>query len=241
MRVLNVVATLAWRNLWRNHRRTLIMISATVVAVWAMIFMTALMRGMVNEMIRDGVESLPGHVQVHHPQFRDDPSIGNPVPMSDDAIIDALSGGDFPAWSSRIRVPAVITSERETRGVTLYGVDPVRDRDITFVADSIVAGRYLESSDDTGLVVGQRLLERLDTRLGKRVVIMSQDPDNEIADRGFRIVGVFTAKLEAQEESMVFAGKETIGALLGVDRQITEVAILGDDYRDVGGQRGSVG
>ena len=130
-------------------------------------------------------------------------------------------------------MPAVVTSERSTRGVTLFGVDPVLDRDITFVAGSIVDGRYLESADDRGIVVGRKLLERLETDLGKRVVLMSQDPDNEIADRGFRIVGVFSAKLEMQEESLVFAAKDTVRAMLGIGDYVTEIAVQGSDYRNV--------
>ena len=74
-----VVLRLAWRNLWRNHRRTLIMLAAIVVGTWAMIFMTALMRGMVDDMVKDGISVLPGHVQIHHPAFRDDPTISNVI------------------------------------------------------------------------------------------------------------------------------------------------------------------
>jgi ABC-type lipoprotein release transport system permease subunit len=66
---LKIIFRLAWRNLWRNHRRTLIMLAAIVIGVWAMIFMTALMRGMVDDMVKDGVSVLPGHVQIHHPAF----------------------------------------------------------------------------------------------------------------------------------------------------------------------------
>ena len=144
MRLLRIITTLAWRNLWRNHRRTLIMIAAVSVGVWAMIFMTALMRGMVNDMIRDGVESLPGHVQVHHLEFRDDPSINNLISLTDSELAKRLDAVSVTDWSSRINVPAVVTSERETRGVTLYGIDPVLDRNITFVARSIVSGRFLD-------------------------------------------------------------------------------------------------
>lgn len=233
LRMLRIVVTLAWRNLWRNHRRTLIMIAATTVAVWAMIFMTALMRGMVNDMIRDGIENLPGHVQVHNADFRDDPSIGNVIAVTDSRITSLFAPAGFAAWSSRIKVPAVITSERATRGVTLFGIDPELDRNITFVADNIAAGRYLENSADKGLILGRKMLDRLETDLGKRVVLMSQDPDNEIADRGFRIVGVFDAKLEIQEETMVFAGKQTVRDMLGIGDYVTEIAVLGDDYRDV--------
>ena len=71
----NSLASLAWRNLWRNRRRTGIMLGAISVGVWAMIFMTALMRGMVDQMVEDGIDALPGHVQVHQPAYRDDPNI----------------------------------------------------------------------------------------------------------------------------------------------------------------------
>ena len=69
-----VLFTLAWRNLWRNHRRTLIMLVAIVIGVWAMILFSALMGGMLDEMVRGGLRALPGEAQIHHPRYRDDPS-----------------------------------------------------------------------------------------------------------------------------------------------------------------------
>jgi ABC-type lipoprotein release transport system permease subunit len=235
-----ITARLAWRNLWRNHRRTLIMLAAIVVGVWAMIFMTALIRGMVDDMVRDGVRVLPGHVQIHHPDFRDDPSITNVIDPPGDALGRVLQGDDVVAWATRIRVPAVISSERDTRGVTLLGIDPDRERDISFIADDLAEGRFLESRDDKGLVVGRKLIERLETDLGKRVVVMTQNPQNEIADRGFRIVGVFESNMKAQEEGLVFAAEGTLQRLLGVGEQVSEIAILGMNYRDVDGLYGSV-
>ena len=81
MHMFAILLRLAWRNLWRNHRRTSIMLMAIVLGAWAMIFMTALMRGMVTDVVEDGISALPGHVQVHHPDFRDDPSIANLIPV----------------------------------------------------------------------------------------------------------------------------------------------------------------
>ena len=109
MHMLAVLSRLAWRNLWRNHRRTLIMLLAITLGTWAMIFMTALMRGMVSDMIEDGVRNLPGHVQVHDPRFRDDPSVNNLIRLPDSEIEDRLSDAGLVAWSSRINVPAVIS------------------------------------------------------------------------------------------------------------------------------------
>ncbi len=233
MHQLQILAMLAWRNLWRNHRRTVIMISAVTIGVWAMIFMTALMRGMVNDMLRDGIQVLPGHVQIHHQEFRDDPSINNLVPETEAELQKTFGQEDFVAWASRVKVPAVITSERESRGITLLGIDPAAEVEISFVNGDIVEGRYLEDSADSGVIIGQKLVEKLDTRLGKRVVLMSQDPDNEIADRGFRIVGIFDSDPDIHEETYLFAGKKTIQKMLGIEDRVTEVVFVGDDVRNV--------
>jgi ABC-type lipoprotein release transport system permease subunit len=74
-------------------------------------------------------------------------------------------------------------------------------------------------------------MDRLETRLGKRVVVMSQDPENTIADRGFRVVGVYQADLESREESFVYTGRDVIQTMLGMGSKVSEIAILGHDYR----------
>lgn len=233
MNDLTIIATLAWRNLWRNHRRTLVMLSAISIAAWAMIFMTSLIRGMVNEMLRDGIRSLPGHVQVHHSDFRDDPSVGNLVGMTSADIGTALADAGIERYSARVRVPAVISSERESRGVLLLGVDPEREVAIDSIGSSVAEGRTLESIDDNGVIIGRKLAKKLDTDIGKRIVLMSQDPDNEVADRGFRVVGLYEASLAAQEEAFVFAGRATIQRMLRIDDSVSEVAVVGEDYRVV--------
>ena len=231
--IVGVSAQLAWRNLWRNHRRTIIMLGAISIGAWAMIFLTALTQGMVTDMVKDGLSVLPGHVQVHHPDFRDDPTIVNTIPVADSDLEAELAKGNFTAWSTRVRVPAVVMSERETRGVTLLGVDPEQERAFTFVDLETIDGRFLEAPDDRGLILGRKLVETLETDLGKRVVIMSQDPDNEVADRGFRIVGVFRAELPGHEETYALIGKQTAQELLNIGDRVTEVAVFGDDFRDV--------
>ena len=233
MQGLGIIFTLAWRNLWRNHRRTIIMLAAISIGAWAMIFMTSLMRGMVNDMLRDGISALPGHVQVHHPDYRHDPSVNNLVARTSSEISASLAAAGIDRFAARVRVPAIISSERESRGVTLLGVEPAEERSIAAVGTAIAEGRALESAADSGIVIGRELADKLETEVGKRVVIMSQDPDNDVADRGYRVVGLFEANLAAQEEMFVFAGRATVQKMLRIDDRVSEVAILGDDYRVV--------
>jgi len=225
--------TLSWRNLWRNHRRTLIMLAAISVGVWAMIFMTALMRGMVDDMLHQGIRVLPGHIQIHHPDFRDDPSVVNSIASPDGELLRALNDPGTRQWTGRVRVPAIISSERENRGINLLGVEPRAESLITGIGEQIIEGRFLDTVDDRGIVIGAKLAQRLETRLGKRVVIMSQDPENNIADRGFRIVGIYKAKLPGLEEINVYAARGTLQKLLKLDDRISEIVIIDEDFRDV--------
>ena len=170
---LVVMGTLAWRNLWRNYRRTAIMLLAIAIGVWAMIFMSALMRGMTDDMLRNGLNRLPGEVQIHHASYRDDPSVVNSMWPPEGALADELARPPVVAWAARVRVPAVVASERDSRGVTLVGVDPASEAAVGSMPGDIVEGRFLEDENDRGLVIGGKMARRLETGLGKRVVPVS--------------------------------------------------------------------
>ena len=230
---LGTLFTLSWRNLWRNRRRTVIMLGAISIGVWAMIFMTALMRGMVDDMLEQGIRNLPGHIQIQHPEFLDDPNIVNSIDEPDGALLEMLNRNGSQRWATRIRVPAVIASERENRGVTLIGVEPGSEQTISGLPEKIVEGRFLESDGDRGIVIGARLAERLETRLGKRVVVMSQDPDNNVSERGFRVVGIYRAELAALEEFNVYATRSTLQQLLNIEGKVSQIIVVDDDYREI--------
>ena len=209
------------------------MLGAIGVGVWAMIFMTALTRGMVDQMIIDSIGVMPGHVQMHNPDFADDPSVSNRIAYTNAELTAKFEDASFEAWASRVKVPAIITSERDSRGITLLGVDPAAERSISFFDYDGVEGRFLLDADDKGIVIGKRMAEKLETDIGKRVVIMSQDPDNEIADRGFRIIGLYAANTRAVEEAYAYVGRTTAQTMLHIGDSTTEVVFLGDDYRNV--------
>ena len=230
---LRTLLTLSWRNLWRNNRRTGIMLGAIAIGVWAMIFMTALMRGMVDDMLNQGIRNLPGHIQVQDPAYLDDPNVVNTIAAPGAELRSQLDQLGAAAWATRIKVPAVIASERETRGINLIGIEPAVEASISGLPTLLASGRFLESDQDPGIIVGARLAERLETRLGKRVVIMSQDPDNNIRERGFRIVGIYRARLPALEEFNVYAARETLQKLLRIEGRVSQLILVGDDYRDI--------
>jgi len=117
--------------------------------------------------------------------------------------------------------------------VTLLGVDPVTERALGSAPDEIIQGRFLEGVDDKGVVIGASLARRLETQLGKRIVIMSQDPKNNVADRGARIVGIYKARMPSTEDIFVYGGRSVIQKMLKIEGEVSEIAVTADDYRAV--------
>ena len=223
---------LGWRNIWRNPRRTVVILTAVVIGVWCMITLGALMRGMIDQMVRNGIATLTGHIQVHSRGYRNDPVIENSI--IDPQVVGHALRGLLPAgarWSSRVRVNAVASNARHSDGVVLVGIEPAPEAGVSFVGDAITQGRYLKHEDRNGVIIGNALADEFETRLGRKLVIMSQGEDREIASRAFRIIGVFKAELEATEKQFAFI---TIGAaqeMLNLKKGISEVSILLPDHQ----------
>lgn len=223
---MSLLALLAWRNLWRHPGRTGAILFALALGVWSMVGIAGLTRGMLEQQLERAIANLTGHAQIHAPGYRDDPVVAHSMPAPGAELRAALNGPGVAAWAARVRVPAVIASERESAAVTLVGVDPGRERGLSFIADAVAEGRYLETPDDAGLLIGRELAQRLETRLGWRVVLMTQGADDELAERGFRVVGIFETEPEAMEAGYVFTGRAVAQDMLGLGSAISEIALV---------------
>ena len=218
---------LAWRNIWRNTRRTVIILTAVVIGVWSMVMLGSLMRGIAVGMIHNGISTLTGHIQIHHRGYRNDPAIENSI--SDPSIVKKALSEILPtdaAWTARVRVNAVASNARHSNGVTLVGIDPSAEAKVSFIGTAITQGRYLKEDDRNGIVIGEALMKKFDAKLGRKLVLMSQDTRGEIGSRSFRIQGIFKAEMEATEQQFVFVTKTASRKLLRLGEAISEISIL---------------
>jgi len=218
---------LAWRNIWRNPRRTTVILAAVIIGVWSMIFLGALMRGIAVGMVKNGIATLTGHIQIHHKGYRDDPAIENSI-TNRQVVEKALSQNLPPRaqWTRRVRVNAIANNARHSSGVTMVGIDPRAEAKVSFIGSAISRGRYLAQDDSNGILVGKALLEKFETKIGRKLVLMSQDKEQEIASRAFRIVGVFRAEMESTEKQFVFVTRSAAQKMLKLGNGISEIAIL---------------
>ena len=222
---VKLLLRLSWRNVWRHRRRNAILVSAIAVAVAGVMLLNTMIRGMQQDMMNTAIENLTGHLKVLRPDYLNDPGIerGFEVP---DAWQDLLPAS-VQGWASRIRVPAVVTSERETRGIQLLGVDPAQES-ISFLGDARVDGERLSGPQDSRILVGRLLAETLVTTPGRRLVLVTQGADGRTREAGFRIAGVYRAEIAGLERAFVFTGIDALQRLLGTNA-ITEISVRLDD------------
>ena len=196
---------LAWRNIWRNPRRTVIILTAIVIGVTSMILLAALMRGMMDGMVHNAINDLTGHVRIEHENFRIDPSVENHIPEPHTVVssLEGLLPGGARAVK-RLRVVAVVNTARETAGITLMGIVHKDEIGNSFIGDAPLEGGFFTADDKNALVLGRALMKKLGTGVGKKLVVMSQDTDGEIASKAFRVSGVFSASMETTEKAYVF-------------------------------------
>ena len=149
---------------------------------------------------------------------------GNPIPDSSGAVATQEGGqlGSLPPGRAA-RIVSIQPTETEVFAY-LQERSLMPGQIVRVLSVAPLDGPLTLDVNGDEVVVGRKLVEKMETGLGKRVAVMSQDQNNEIADRGFRIVGIFDSKMAQYEEGYVFAGEGTIQELLGhKDVRTTEI------------------
>jgi ABC-type lipoprotein release transport system permease subunit len=201
--------------------------TAVIIGLWSMVFLGALMRGIAEQMVRNSISTLVGHIQVHHTGYRSDPVVENSIPETESlktVLREVLPAGS--KWTSRVRVNAVASNARHSTGATLVGIEPDTESQVSFIGQGISEGRYLRSDDKYGILVGKALADKFETKLGRKLVLMSQDTDKEIASRAFRIVGIFRAEMEATEKQYLFVSMHSAQHMLKLGESVSELSII---------------
>ena len=226
---------ICWRNLWRNPRRTLIILTAIVVGIISMIVLSAFGRGMMEGMVKNSIDNLVGHIKIQNPQYRIDPAIDYRIEGTKTiaANLDEL----IPENSrlvTRLRLDGVLSTSREHAGVMIVGIDSEAEKGVSFIGRPLFQGEQLDPDDTHGLLIGQGLLERLGLEIGKKVVVLSQDVNGEGQSRAFRIRGSYRTELRETEKRYVFVNLGPFQDMVGTPDSATEMAItlgLGDTYQ----------
>jgi putative ABC transport system permease protein len=192
----------AWRNIWRNRRRTIVTTSAMTLALVVMILYSGLVKGWLEGMRRDILDYEVGDIQIFAEGYRDNPSLYKRI---DDPgrLIEALGKAGYPA-SARLLGAGLVAAGDSSAGVMFRGVDVKQDAAVSRIGTRIESGKWLDPKDPRGIVIGKKLVRMLDVKPGDEVVVLTQAADGSMADDLFRVRGVLRNLSEAVDRGGVF-------------------------------------
>ncbi|WP_020675659.1 ABC transporter permease [Geopsychrobacter electrodiphilus] len=216
---------LAWRNTWRNRRRTLITILAMSFSLMLVQAFHNLSFGVYAQMVDSGVRAGSGHIAVYRGNYassRDDHLFWDKGDL--DQKIAKLEG--VKAVLPRLYLPALAQSSRESRGIMLTGIDPVAENAINPLLKNIDAPALIKSLDGRDALLGSRLLTELKLKIGNKFVVTAQGPHGELISELLRIRGVITSGIREVDGSLVMVGLKRAASITGDPDAIHELAVI---------------
>lgn len=188
---MSITSRLAWRNLWRQPRRTWLTTGAMVFSNALLVFMMSLQFGMYDLMIDNTLKVLTGHMQVQAPGYIDDHKMRQVV---DDAVpLAERLRREFPEASIAARSQAFVlaSSDERSYGIVVYGVEPSFEPAVSSLAGLVHEGRFLEDPAAAEIVIGATLARNLKIGLGDEVTILGSGRDGSFAAGVVDVVGIF--------------------------------------------------
>jgi putative ABC transport system permease protein len=224
---------MAWRNVWRNRRRSLLTIAAIALGVAFNVFMRGIGDGFHEQMVDNSVRSSIGHLQIHRAGYQDDPGLNKTLPPPNlvEQAVRNLPG--LQGYSLRVVGDGLASTAENSVGVTIVGIDPVEERTVTTLYRAIVQGEYLSSGTAHQIVIGEHLASNLKAGLGDKVVLLVQAADGSMGADLFRVAGIFRSGSPELDRGMVCLLRHDAQSLFALQARITEIVLLLNSSRSV--------
>lgn len=224
-----MLAQLAWKNIWRNKTRSLIVITSVMLGLWAGSFIMAYASGMIEQRLADAIENEISHIQIHHPKYVADNDPEFFIEGSNQLLAKITANQLVKAASARVMVYGMVNSPTSSAGGKLLGVNPEDENHLTKIGDLISEGEYLNQNDKNKIVIGQKLAEKLKVKLRSKVVLTFQDAEKNIVAGAFRIKGIYKSYNSSIEEVNIYLRDHDLTTLLGDGNNHHEIALLLND------------
>jgi ABC-type lipoprotein release transport system permease subunit len=218
---------MAWRNMWRNWRRTAIALTAIILGLILLLFLNGMVQGSDQGIYGNAVRLYGGNIQVHAPGFRQKANRLPLLPLADpDAVLAAArTQPEVVAATPRITTGGLVSTRSGSYGVRIVAVVPSAEAPHSLHAENVTAGRYLLDDDGDAVFIGQGLADELGVTVGDRVTVIGRSKQEAMRQRPMTVVGIYDLGMAEAERGMVFITVPEAQALYNLRGEVTEVAI----------------
>jgi ABC-type lipoprotein release transport system permease subunit len=234
--------TMAWRNMWRNWRRTAIAMIAIVLGLILLLFFDGMIQGSDQAIFGNAVRLYGGNLQIHAVGFRDKANRLPLLPLDDpDAVVEtvrslptvaaaglstATESPQVVATLKRIQIGGLISNHEGTYPISITAVEPEAEAPFSIQAENIAEGRYLVSGDEDAVVLGRGLADMLKVNAGDRLTLIGRRKNETMRQRTMTVVGIYDLGMADAEKSSVFITLPEAQSLYNLRGQVTEVSVV---------------
>ena len=220
---------MAWRNLWRHKARTIIMTSAVALTYGLMLMSLGIGDDGHARMLREATKVAGGDVIVHGQGYWDTRASDVVIENANDVLDRVRDTPGVGAAMPRIIVNGLVSTSAGARPVLLQGVEPEAEAKLNDVAGDITMGTFLESERSDPIVLGARMVQKLDLELGDRVVLTASRPDGELIRALFHLTGVIETGMRELDEVLGYTTLEAAREAVGMEGMLTQIGVLASD------------
>ncbi len=222
-----MIWSVSWRNVWRSKTRSLVIITAITLGVFAGVYIVAFMFGWVNQRVASVINTEMSHIQIHHPEYLETYEIHDLIPNTDEIVSQLSSLKSVKAVSDRVIATCMVASAETGSGVQLVGVDPEREMLVTNIHQKVVDGEYFNGVKTNPIVIGEKLAEKLKVKVRSKVVVTITEMDGTLTGGAFRVAGIYRTSNTSYDEMKAFVRADDIRRLVGLDENAGhEIAVL---------------
>ncbi|EID75377.1 ABC transporter permease [Imtechella halotolerans] len=231
---------LAWLNIWRNKRRTIITATSVFFAVLLAIVFRSLTDGIYDNMIHNVVSYSSGYLQIHKKGYWDEQSIDNSFEEDQNLYKLLLETPKITHILPRIQTFSLASNLDKTKGVLVLGIDPVKEKEVNRLQDKIVKGDYIESVQDNGVVVGEGLASQFKLKVNDTLVLLGQGYHASSAAGKYRVKGIIKLGSIELNNNVVYMSLQQAQQLLGADKHITSISVILEKGTHLNTLKGSI-
>ncbi|MFZ5810126.1 MAG: ABC transporter permease [Chloroflexota bacterium] len=219
---------LAWRNIWRHRRRTIIIILAMGLGLSMMMIYDGLIGGFDQAVYGSAVKILGGNLQVHAPGYRLNANQTPLLPLPDDQKIiqTARSHPRVLTATRRINTGGLATSREGAFVVGITGIEPEEEQQVSLAAQNVIQGRYLQKDDQDVVFIGKGLADAMGVQVGDRITLLGRATHDQMRRRTMTVAGIFNLGMPEVEKRTVYISLAEAQSLYDLDHQVTEVVIF---------------
>jgi len=230
---LSIDAKMAWRNIWRNTRRTILTICAIAFASLLLVFMLSFQFGSYETMINTSVKIQTGHLQIQAQEFQEKKNIRQVVPEPAKIAEILKTIPNMAAYTYRGQAFSLISSNERTYGVAVTGIDPDREADVSRLKSLIREGDFLTAADTDQALIGRLLAQNLRVRLGDELTVVGQGRDGSIAATVVQVKGIFSSGISDFDRAAIHIPLRTFQEVFSMQGAVHEVVVIADSLRNV--------